>query len=236
MNHPSIELLTEYASGSLPLSHALCVAAHLEHCEVCQQQLSKLNALGASFFDEQSQHVIAENEEANEALKSKVFAMLDEQPLETATLNKVVGQSFSESFDAGQSGYRVPKSLRQFIPQTYDELSWTNLTPSLKVATLVNDKDGSQVALSRTKPGGRMAHHAHSGDEFTVVLEGSFSDETGIYHKGDFVHRNAHDKHQPIVTKDAECICLMVTDAPIQFTGFFTRWLNPLLRRVHPHG
>lgn len=90
--------------------------------------------------------------------------------------------------------------------------------------------------MLRIKPGGKAATHTHTGDEYTLILEGGFSDESGIYGEGDFLLRNGSHKHKPIATKDKECLCLTVTDAPIEFTGFFTRWLNPLIRKSHlPH-
>jgi putative transcriptional regulator len=131
--------------------------------------------------------------------------------------------------------YKIPNSLRQFITKSYEELTWMRLSPSFKIATLYNEEGGAQIALTRVKAGAHMPTHTHTGDEITLVLEGAFSDESGVYRKGDFISRDASHKHKPIVTKDAECICLTVLDAPIEFTGWFTRLLNPLIRRYHPY-
>lgn len=240
-HHPAPELLAEYAAGSLPLSHALCIAAHLEFCERCRQQVGKLNNLGAALFDAQQPKSVATD---TAALKSRVLEILDageNVSNDCGELNAAHGHANASDSDASVSnshaarveGYRVPRSLTQFIRSDYRDLSWSALSTSIKLATLLNDKDGSQVALSRVKPGGKMLHHRHTGEEFTVVLEGSFSDETGVFRKGDFVQRDKRHRHKPVVTKDAECICLMVLDAPIQFTGFFARLLNPFVRRYH---
>ncbi|SMF46995.1 anti-ECFsigma factor, ChrR [Alteromonadaceae bacterium Bs31] len=226
-HHPSSELLADYASGSMPLSHSLCIATHLEQCDICRQQAHKLNQLGAQFFMQQSSTATS----ADNDLKAKVMGCLDEivfstdesasdTPKRTAASNKV-------------DSYKPPKALKQFLDDSYDSLEWTTVSPSFKITTLLKDKNGAQIALSRVKPGGKMPHHRHTADELTVVLEGSFSDEGGIYKKGDFICRDSKHKHKPVVTKDAECICLMVLDAPIEFTGWFTRVLNPLVRRNH---
>ena len=66
-----------------------------------------------------------------------------------------------------------------------------------------------------------------------MILEGSFSDESGLYRQGDFMVKDASDQHTPVATQDRECICLAVTEGPIQFTGFFSRMINPLLRRAY---
>ncbi|BFM50436.1 ChrR family anti-sigma-E factor [Marinomonas sp. THO17] len=223
--HPSIETLTDYAAGALPLAHSLCVSTHLEQCPECQKQLMKLEALGAELFEQNTMPT-----QSVRYLKDQFFAKLSQQeavPSDTA-INTALPQRDSK-------GYLIPKSLRQFIHHDYDELPWMHLSPSFKIATLLNEEGGAQVALTRVKPGAHMPTHTHTGDEITLVLEGAFSDETGIYRKGDFICRDARHKHKPIVTKDAECICLTVLDAPIEFTGWFTRLLNPILRRYHPH-
>jgi len=224
--HPSIEILTDYAAGSLPLAHSLCVSTHLERCPECQQQIRKLEMLGSHLFDQAS----TDSRQLSN-LKDSFFATLNEQveqdnddhPLET------------HSAEMDWNDYAVPNSLRQFIKKSYDDLNWMRLSPSFKIATLYNEEGGAQIALTRVKAGAHMPTHTHTGDEITLVLEGAFSDESGVYRQGDFISRDHSHKHKPIVTKDAECICLTVLDAPIEFTGWLTRLLNPIIRRYHPY-
>jgi putative transcriptional regulator len=220
LHHPSTEMLAEYASGALPMSHNLCVATHLEHCPTCQHEYARLNQVGAALFDSLAADSGTPNPD-EQALKDRIFQQLD----------SVAPVAVSAKPASTQNG--IPKALRQWIPENYDQLSWFRLTPAFRLVTLLKDRDGAQIALSRVKPGGRMGHHRHTGTELTVVLKGAFSDDSGLYKKGDFVVRDARHRHRPVVTRDAECICLMVTAAPIQFTGRLTRWLNPLLRWQH---
>lgn len=229
--HPSIEMLTDYAAGSLPLAHSLCVSAHLEHCHECQQQVRKLEMLGSHLFDQ------AETDNRHlHSLKEDVFKKLAEQT--GSRQGDEVSQTKAEPKATEEKlwdNYKIPNSLRQFISNSYEELNWMRLSPSFKIATLHNEKGGAQIALTRVKAGAHMPHHSHTGEEITLVLEGAFSDESGVYRKGDFISRDASHKHKPIVTKDAECICLTVLDAPIEFTGWLARLLNPIIRRYHPY-
>lgn len=229
-HHPSIEMLTDYAAGSLTLPHAMCIATHVELCTDCQQQVEKLELLGGQLLNQHPQ------EQRNlEALKNALFNKLAEQPSDAIeATNRQPKDNEKTAFSSPTTGYRVPRSLRQFVTQAYDDLTWMRLSPSFKIATLYNEKGGPQVSLTRVKAGAYMPTHTHTGDEVTLVLEGAFSDESGMYRKGDFVCRDARHKHKPVVSKDAECICLTVLDAPIEFTGWFTRLLNPLIRRHHP--
>ncbi|NLQ18854.1 anti-sigma factor [Marinomonas sp. M1K-6] len=224
--HPSIEILTDYAAGSLPLAHSLCVSTHLEHCPECQQQIRKLEMLGSHLFDQAQ----TENRPLSN-LKDSFFKNLAQQPAQES----VKSTQQDKDKDTQWDDYAIPRSLRQFISKSYDELSWMRLSPSFKIATLYNEEGGAQVALTRVKAGAHMPTHTHTGDEITLVLEGAFSDDSGVYRQGDFICRDASHKHKPMVTEDAECICLTVLDAPIEFTGWFTRLLNPIIRRYHPH-
>lgn len=231
--HPTIEMLTDYAAGSLPLTYSLAVSTHLEQCSECQQQVRKLELLGAHLFTKE-----APDKRATTSLKQAFFDKLsaendtlaDTQTIAENHAPACVQESASEVL---LDGYQIPTSLRQFVTQNYDELSWMRLSPAVKIATLC-EENGVQVALTRIKAGAHIPTHTHTGEEITLVLEGAFSDEKGIYACGDFVSRNAKHKHKPRVTKDAECICLTVLDAPIEFTGWLTRFLNPLMRRHHP--
>jgi putative transcriptional regulator len=62
------------------------------------------------------------------------------------------------------------------------------------------------------------------------VLEGGFSDGQGTYHPGDFVYRKNTDIHAPVAIDGEDCICLAVLDAPLKFTGWQYRWMNPFLQ------
>ena len=210
-HHPAPELLTAFSAGSLQLSQALCVSTHIEFCNICQNNLRRLNSMGSALFE------TLPPQQVSAQLKSNVMSMLDDSPQ-------------AEAVPARRHS-RVPRALRQFIPEDYDSLPWTILSPSIRSATLCVDNNGARVEMVRIKPGGEVATHTHTGDEYTVIVEGSFSDEKGIYREGDFLLRDGSHQHKPVATKDRECICLTVTDAPIRFTGFFGRLLNPFIRK-----
>ena len=215
-HHPAPELLAAFAAGNLKLSQALCVGTHIDHCHSCQRELRRLEQLGSQLFVEQ------QPAPASPQLKDQVMAMLD-QPAEEATA-PIVSPVASN----------VPRSLQQFVPHSREQLQWRYVSPAIRSAVLCHDTEGEEVALLWIKAGSKIRHHRHKGDELTVVLEGSFSDQSGIYQAGDFVLRDSRHQHAPVVSKDRDCICLAVTDQPIQFTGFFSRLLNPLVRRAHP--
>ncbi len=223
-HHPNSEQLTAFAAGSLTLSQGLALSSHLEYCEACRHNVTRLEGLGGELFD------TLEALDTPEDLRSRIFAQIDAAPSERVEREQTQASSSS---DHREGPANIPRCLNQFIPEDYDSLAWSRVSPSIQSAELCRDGNGAKVELLRIKPGGSAATHTHLGDEYTVILKGSFSDEDGLYGLGSFLTRSSRDKHTPMATLDGECICLAITEGPVQFTGFFSRVLNPFLRRSH---
>ena len=215
-HHPTPELLAAFSAGSLQLSYALCISAHLEHCSACRTNVQRLKSVGADMFSNQKPAPVSAG------FKDRIFEQLD---------NSVPPQPEPETAITVDSN--VPRSLRQLVPEGYQQLDWRSVTPGIKSAALCRDGDSTQVSMLKLMPGAGVGHHRHMGEEITLVLEGSFSDEEGIYQRGDFILRDGKHKHKPVASKDGPCICLTVQDAPIQFTGFLARLFNPFMRKSY---
>lgn len=213
-NHPAAELLAAYSAGSLPLSQALCIAAHLEHCGKCLHDLQQLNRVGSELMQQ------LDPSPPSMRLKQDLLDRLDSLQDSGAEL----------AFGGNPS---IPRCLRKFVSSDYRDLRWKRVSPGIQSVELCRDSNGARVELMRIKPGGAAMTHSHLGDEYTVILEGSFSDEQGLYRKGDFLVKGDDDRHTPVATLDGECICLAVTEGPIQLSGILGRLLNPLIRRSY---
>lgn len=216
IKHPQDELLASYSAGSLPLSQALCISTHLEHCPECTRKLQRMNRVGSELMQQ------LQPAPAADAVKQRLFDRLDDL-LEESPVEEAPVEVDSE----------IPRCLRQFVASGYEDLPWKSVSAHIRSVELCRDSNGARVELLRIKPGGSAISHTHLGDEYTVVLEGSFSDDDGVYREGDFVVRGKHEHHRPVATQDRECICLAVTEGPIQFTGFVSRLLNPFIRRSY---
>ena len=90
--------------------------------------------------------------------------------------------------------------------------------------------DSHRVSLLRLRPGRGLPMHRHVGTEYTVVLQGGYTDSTGNYGVGDFAVGPGPEQHEPIADPGEPCIALIVVEKPIVLTGAWGRWLNPLLR------
>ena len=73
-----------------------------------------------------------------------------------------------------------------------------------------------------------VALHSHNGIEYILVLEKIFSDEYGVYFKGNLQINDSKAKHTPLVCDKDECICLTITKEELVFYSSFGPILNLL--------
>jgi putative transcriptional regulator len=212
--HPNIEQLTEFTAGTLSLAQSTCVSVHLSQCDLCSRLTGQLTDLAASFFEGLEPISVGD-----EQLDS-VLARLDEAP-------SALAQAKS---DSGSSTI-----LQRLINGDFSKLNWKKVGSALKISYLDIGDPNFEVALYHIKAGGKIPRHTHRGDEMTLVLEGGFSDSGGSYHAGDFLYRNANDEHAPTAQQSEDCICLAVLDAPLKFTDWRFRLMNPFLK-LHTTG
>jgi putative transcriptional regulator len=210
--HPEVDLLAEYAAGTLPLAQAACVSAHLNYCSQCGRTVEQLEDVGAALFDE------LYAEPVGDVQLNAVLARLDDSPPLRHTRP-----------DSAETG-RMPGILQRLMKGDYKELDWKKVTRSLSISYLKTGDPNFEFALYHIKAGGRIPEHTHRGSEMTLVLEGGFSDADGSYHEGDFLFRTPGDVHAPTAVQSEDCICVAVLDAPLRFTGWKHRWMNPFLR------
>ncbi|CAA0109117.1 Anti-sigma-E factor ChrR [Halioglobus japonicus] len=208
--HPDLDLITEYTAGSLPLAQAACVSVHVNQCHRCQRTAGQLSDLGASLFEAQEPVPVGDD------LLNLVLEKLDdEKPLEYAK---------------PQNSSGTPALLQRLMRGDFSDLNWRNIGSTLRISHLKTGDPDHEFALYHIRAGGRIPEHTHRGTEMTLILEGGFSDANGSYHKGDFLIRRPGDVHAPTALQSEDCICLAVLDAPLKFTDWKFRWMNPFLK------
>lgn len=209
--HPELHLLTEYSAGTLPLAQSACVSAHMHYCDQCRRSVAQLQDLGGVMLEQLNP------EPVGDALLNSVLARLDEEP-PLSLQPEAIPVS------------RTPAILRRLMSGDFSDLSWKKVTKALSISYVKTGDSGYEFALYHIKAGGRIPDHDHRGSEMTLVLQGGFSDANGSYHQGDFIYREADDTHAPTALQSEDCICLAVLDAPLKFTGWKYRWMNPFLQ------
>lgn len=227
--HPDARFLNDYSAGTLDLGIAITVKAHLEFCPECRQQVQQIEQVGAFLFENpEPQHSeTPDNDSAvNKKLLQNILQAIDNSTEQTPADSIQSRQTPKRAHNPG-----LPPVIEKLLQQPLGNLDWRNIGRKLKFSRIKTGDKKNELGLYYIKAGGKVPKHKHHCDEITVVLKGSFSDEDGIYKKGDFVVRTLGEKHSLMATQDEDCLCLSTVEKPIAFTGFY-RMLNPLLK-VH---
>jgi putative transcriptional regulator len=208
------ELLLDYAAGVLPEGPALAVALHVALDPLSRRVVRRLRGLGGAFLENEAGAV-----EMGEAALEDALARLDQEPVDEP----------APSASAARPGFEwAPIPLRPYLAGK----SWKRAFGGFDEIRLdLLGSDMHRVSLLRLQPGEGLPVHRHDADEYTVVLQGGYTDNTGNYVAGDFAMGPGPVAHEPIADPGEPCIALIVLEKPIVLTGFWARFLNPLLRR-----
>ncbi len=215
-HHPSDDLLLDYASGSLGEAWSLAIATHAAVCPVCRQSLLIMESVGGSLLDSIEPEPIPEN--AFEKLLERLDGAaeeIDERPQEV-----VVGND---------SKTVLPQPLREYLGSDIDGLQWKRLGLGAYQVLIPTGQKGVTARLLRIPEGRAVPEHSHGGLELTLLLAGAFSDSTGLYGRGDFQAADENLRHHPQAARGEDCICLAITDAPLQFSSRAVRMVQPWL-------
>lgn len=209
-SHPEPQLLAEFAAGSLSFGVSLCLSTHLAHCDSCRRAVAALDEVGGTLLEELAPMPVGDG------LFERVMQRIDETPVHTPP--------------PPSTATAIPQPLVRLLPHGFGAAPWRRLAPGMEIAPLAVGEDRLDVSLIRIRPGGHIGRHTHRGEEFTVVLQGSFSDHSGVHQPGDFLACDESDTHDPLAARHEPCICLIAMEAPIRFTGPVRRLLNPFLK------
>jgi putative transcriptional regulator len=205
-HHAPDALLAAYAGGSLPQPFALAIAAHISLCLDCRAAYEAHLVTGGAVLETSSVEALSES------LKSNVLDLLD------APVAAKPAYQRSGAFPGP-----VMEALKGKPPR------WKSLGMGVRQSILSDGRDGS-VRLLYIPPERAVPDHSHNGLELTLVLQGSFSDETGRFGVGDLEVADQTLEHTPVADSGAPCICLAATGAPLRFNSFIPRLLQPLFR------
>ena len=208
-HHISDSLLMAYSAGQLPEAFNLVVATHLSMCDDCRVALGAFDAVGGALVEGGDEAAISD-------------AALD------ATLALIAAQKPVADKAAPKIGI-FPAPLAEYVGGDLDAVKWRSLGMGVRQAILPTAK-GASVRLLHIPAGQAMPDHGHRGMELTLVLQGAFSDGVGRYNRGDVDAETEATQHTPVAEAGLPCICLSATDAPLRFTGFIPRILQPLFK------
>jgi putative transcriptional regulator len=210
-HHPAEEFLLQYASGAATEPFALLVAAHLAECAACRAAVAQAEAIGGALLED-----LALEAAAPHALDGDVAMILERA-------------SRQRQAERPQPASNLGSPLRAYLSD-FDSVAWRSLGPGIQHCVLAEDKYGAVARLLRIAPGRSVFDHGHSGNEMTLVLQGSYRAGGVQFRAGDVECADEDTNHRPVADPGQTCICLAVTDAPLRFRNLLGRVMQPFIR------
>lgn len=206
------EWLMSYAAGALTGPEALLVATHVSYHPELRDKVASAEAIGGGLLED-----LAPSELSDSAL-DEVLARLD-------TEEPVTAPTEPTGFDPD-----IPTALRRYIGKPLDELQWKMMGPGMQQYRLGEGPNGQKLWLLKARGGTRIPVHDHRGTELTLILRGSYRVGDEHYTPGLLeVATPEVEDHQPLIDEGQDCICLVITDAPIRLHSWIGRLVQPFI-------
>ncbi len=214
--HPSENQLKAFALGTIDDAMALVVSAHCDMCEECASKVRQYEAEASEdVFDiatpSRSHHLSPELE----SMMKNIMA----QPAPTSVSETAV----ESEIELDGRYFPLPRALRSLVGRSN---GWSHMVGQLwqSSVNICDSKKGHFVFLG---PNAKVPEHTHKGNEITLVIDGEFKDQYGLYKEGDFIVRSGEHIHSPQTVSENGCLIFTVVEEPLRFTSGIARLLNP---------
>lgn len=207
-------MITQYAIGALsPAKHVILT---------CQRDISEAVAERLAFQEDVAAAMLAD---VNSVALSPLFignvlaALPDQNDVELD--NK-------EDSIAGLA----PKSLRSLLKQAFKDIKWKTIVPGVAVHDIIGGrktKNGDRLYLMKVKGGMKMPEHGHVGEEWTLILSGSYVAGGQTFSRGDLHIEEGNETHSPHVDEGEDCVCLVMTQNALKMNGWLPKLIQPLI-------
>ncbi|WP_262696242.1 ChrR family anti-sigma-E factor [Kordiimonas aquimaris] len=213
------EWIVAYAAGTLTEAKATLVATHISFHPELKEKLKTAEDIGGELLDS------SEKASVSNTLFDKIEAALD-RPYSS---EKQVS-SRPLTLEHIMPTKAAPAPLVDYVRLTGHQPKWRVMGPGLRQAKLCKGENGERLWLLKAKGGTEMPKHDHNGQEMTLVLQGSYHVGETRFCVGDLEIAADHIKdHQPMIDEGEDCICLVVTEAPIKLKSMLARVAQPFI-------
>lgn len=210
-HHLNDAILMAYSAGTLPEAFNLIVATHLSMCDACRAHAASFDAVGGEVLDQMvKEHPVSDSSLA-------------------ATMALIAGGPVDQITAPVQRPGILPAPLQSYVGGDLDAIKWKPMGMGVKQAILPTSSDAT-ARLLFIPAGTAMPDHSHHGMEMTMVLKGAFQDEDDYFARGDVEIADSETQHTPVADIHEDCICLAVTDAPLQFDRLIPKIAQRFLR------
>ena len=208
----SDDIITEYAAGKLSPAKHIIVACQSEIAESVAERVAFQEEVAASMLED------TESQSLSPLFMGNVLASLPAQE-KAASSAQPTGEGLA------------PKSLRHMLGHGLKDMKWKSLVPGVAVHDILGNrktKEGDRLYLLKAKGGMRMPDHSHTGEEWSLILTGSYTVGGTRFTRGDLHIEDETETHAPHIDEGEDCICLVMTQGPLKMQG----WLPKVVQRV----
>lgn len=210
-HHPGSESLMSCSAGSMPEAFAAVMASHISICPACRKELALMEEIGVQLFR-----------------SIKPSAMTREPPIAMMRRAEADSAPSGPSEFAPPTAGGMPAPLVALAGSDLDGVPWKRLAPGVQHFPLpLTPGATGQLRLIKVAPGTVLPEHDHSGSELTLVLRGSYRDETGHYKTGDVADMAPGSGHGPIADPVEGCVCLIASEDKMRFKSVLAKLWQP---------
>ncbi|MDB5479596.1 MAG: anti-ECFsigma factor, ChrR [Caulobacteraceae bacterium] len=205
-HHPTETLLVDYGTGALDRNARLVVAGHLGVCESCRRVVAEIEELGGA-----------------------LLAALAPAPLQPDALDMALARIERPA----------PVAITSTAPNDWIAVPWEVIeaartrrrwaAPGVWVAPIARGPGKARGYLLGIAAGMGVPRHTHRGAEMICVLKGAYRDGDALHRPGDFAWNDETVEHQPRITSDGECVCLVAAGGPLVPRDWMGRIFQPLV-------
>ncbi|MEX6633279.1 ChrR family anti-sigma-E factor [Hyphococcus lacteus] len=211
----SEEWLASYSSGALSELKRLVIECQSAIEPSIKAKLNVLDDLGGAFIES------AQGEKLSDDFLDRLSAALPSD-----TQSKGAQNAERRSSRESQSTW-IPRPLQNFLDNSEINLKWKKSGPGVERAFL-GQQENERLYLLKAKPGLKLPAHSHSGQEWTLILQGGYHVNGQGFIRGDLHCEDETCMHQPVIDDDGEdCISLVVDEGALIFD-------NPILNLLQP--
>jgi len=120
----------------------------------------------------------------------------------------------------------APRTLRNILGHGLKDMKWKSLVPGVAVHDVLGNRryeESDRIYLLKAKGGMQMPLHGHKGEEWSLVLTGSYTVGDQTYERGDLHIEDESEIHAPHINEGEDCICLIMTEGPLVMQGFLPK-------------
>ena len=215
-NHPTSEMLLNYAMGNTKEAESLIIASHISYCPICKAEVAKYESMGGFYLKNHEELNVSKSLWNN--IVNRIENIEQEDKSSNFVDHKVKTELCTEEI-------RIPSFLYNYLDYK-DTLSWNSTINNVRYFNLNFKDDTYKGKMLEIPPGKSMPKHSHEGLEATMVFHGGYSDETGDYNIGDMVICSGDEVHSPVSSSDTGCLCLVIYSGSLKFKGILGSILN----------